>query len=217
MSDNLVETLDKNLIITSLEIPENLQENTKLANLQDTLEETTNLSNISGTTVQEDNKDIDVNQLEEEDEDEDITMVSFGPKGAWHVKWAGGTSSWEFLEPSLHSKLKSRNKNLPELVSLSMSNDNHWVAIFKDGSFATSGFLMTSKMQEAFFDDYEPFKFIYAPAGGWLLLRIDGSLAWERLPTGLDQLLRRRAPGDSSIEQITISGFGGWFVRFKDG
>jgi hypothetical protein len=157
---------------------------------------------------------------EEEDEDyidRDVSYVAFGGKGAWYVKWTDGTSAWESLAPSLHTKLAGRNKSLPSVISLSISSDNQWVCIFKDGSFATSGFPMSGKMRDAFFEDIEPKLFLFAPAGGWLLVRQDGSMDWERLPSSLDLLLKRRSIHDPPIQQIAISGFGGWFIRFLDG
>jgi hypothetical protein len=149
--------------------------------------------------------------------DRDVSYVSFGTKGSWYVRWTDGTSAWESLPPGLQSKLSSRNKSLPPVSSLAISGENQWVVIFSDGSFATSGFAMSGKFNEAFFDDIEPKLFIFAPAGGWLLVRQDGSMAWERLPSTLDLLLQRRTVHDPPIQQIAISGFGGWFVRFLDG
>ena len=42
-------------------------------------------------------------------------------------------------------------------------------------------------------------------------------MAHERLPSTLQALLSRRNVSDPPIDQITISGFGGWFIRFADG
>ncbi|KAJ3330615.1 hypothetical protein HDU91_003532, partial [Kappamyces sp. JEL0680] len=89
-----------------------------------------------------------------------------------------------------------------------------------DGSFATSGFPLHGKLKKELMDADDPSElalFLFAPADGWLLCRQNGTMAYERLPTGLDFLLKRRTRLDSPIAQITISGFGGWFVRFADG
>ncbi|KAJ3261680.1 hypothetical protein HK103_004631 [Boothiomyces macroporosus] len=145
----------------------------------------------------------------------DVAFMAFGPKG-WFMLLTDGTTTWENIPPELHNKLYRRPKTLPPIQSLAISSDNSWVLIFKDGSFATSGFPMPMKMREALMDE-DPAKFIFAPAGGWLVLQQNGTMCWERLPSTLDQLLRRRTIYDPPIDQIAISAFGGWFVRFADG
>jgi hypothetical protein len=92
-----------------------------------------------------------------------------------------------------------------------------WAVVFEDGSVATSGMSVEGKLRDALQVDAEVKALVLAPGGGWILTREDGSFAYERLPTGLDQLLSRRFKGDPPIDQIAISGFGGWFVRFCDG
>jgi hypothetical protein len=94
----------------------------------------------------------------------------------------------------------------------------NWAVVFEDGSVATSGILVEGKLREALQDvDAETKFLILAPAGGWLLVREDGTFAFERLPSGLQELLSRRSRADPPIDQVAISGFGGWFVRFCDG
>ncbi len=45
---------------------------------------------------------------------------------------------------------------------------------------------------EAEYEAHEMKHLSLAPGGGWLALLADGKVAWERLPTGLDDLLRKR-------------------------
>jgi hypothetical protein len=194
----------------------------KMSSPSEAQSDTTNYTNTTSNTTPDPIANMEekiVSHEEDNDDyiDRDVSYVAFGPKGAWYVKWTDGTSAWELLAPNLHTKLAGRNKSLPSVASLSISSENQWVTVFKDGSFATSGFPMSGKMKEAFFHDVEPKLFIFAPAGGWLLVRQDGSMNWERLPSSLDLLLKRRMVQDPPIQQIAISGFGGWFIRFSDG
>jgi predicted metal-binding protein len=164
-------------------------------------------------------QDFQSNTLEEEDFgiDRDVVCVSLGPRNCWYVRWSDGASAWENIPAMLHKKLMGRNKSLPTVVSLSISPENYWVIVFKDGSFATSGFQMSPNMLDAFLDDVEPVQFAFAPAGGWILIRRDGSMAWERLPSTLEKLLFERKSDAHKVTQVTISTFGGWFVQFEDG
>ena len=152
--------------------------------------------------------------------DRDVVYVAFGPRGGWYVRWSDGSSAWEQIPPSLHTKLYGRMRNLPHAECISISEMSQWVTVFGDGSFATSGFPVYGKLKEALHDppqDAELKTLIFAPGGGWLLMRDDGSMAWERLPSGLDELLKRRTKADAPVDCVSISGFGGWFLRFTDG
>ena len=64
--------------------------------------------------------------------------------------------------------------------------------------------------------DAEVSLFEFSPAGGWVLVREDGTMAWERLPSSLEVVLKRRTKMDSPVVQLSISGIGGWFVQFQD-
>jgi hypothetical protein len=154
----------------------------------------------------------------EEESQTDVAQLTIGPSNSFYIRWADHSASWELLTQNLSLKLRNRNKNLPKTFSLSIDVDGKWLIIFADGSFASSPFTMPAQMKKAFLsDNAEPELFLFAPAGGWILLYNDGSIAWERLPTGLDELLRRRTKSDSKIVQISISAFGGWFLSFADG
>ncbi|KAI8925390.1 hypothetical protein BC831DRAFT_461370 [Entophlyctis helioformis] len=156
----------------------------------------------------------------EEEPERDVVYMAFGPRGAFYVRWSDGSSAWENIPPMLHTKLYGRMKHLPSVQSMSMPEMNQWITVFSDGSFATSGFPLYGKLKDALQDppvDSELKSLVFAPGGGWLLTRDDGTMAWERLPTGLDELLRRRTRSDAPLDRVAISGYGGWFVRFADG
>jgi hypothetical protein len=150
----------------------------------------------------------------------DLTLVSFGPKGSFYLKFSDSISLWESVPPSLQSKLKGRSSSLPGVVSISISSSSQWLVVFLDGSFATSGFPLSLKLKHELMDSEDTSElslFLFAPADGWILIRKSGALAYERLPTGLDMLLRRRGSNDAAVQTLSISGFGGWFIRFADG
>lgn len=181
---------------------------------------------IDGTTVhsldESDESDIDFAavgaQEGDVDSEREIVTVSFGPRGSWFARWSDGMAAWEGLAPNLHAKLKGRLPTLPGVRCLSVSEMGHWAVVFEDGSVATSGITVEGKLREALRDvDAEVKLLILAPGGGWLLVREDGTCAFERLPSGLQELLSRRTRFDPPIDQVAISGFGGWFVRFCDG
>jgi hypothetical protein len=153
----------------------------------------------------------------ESEQSRDVSYITFGPKGGWYVLWNDNTSAWDSIPDLLSLKLRNRNKTLPRVISLSIDNDSNWVCIFADGSFATSGFVMPAPMKQSFFDGEGPSKFTFAPAGGWIMVYSDGTMAWERLPSGLNELLKRRSIYDSKLVNLSISQFGGWFARFEDG
>ncbi|RKO91622.1 hypothetical protein BDK51DRAFT_45497 [Blyttiomyces helicus] len=144
--------------------------------------------------------------------------AAFGPKGGWFLRWSDGASGWEHLPPTLHAKLNSRLRSLPGVRQLAMSELGQWFVSFDDGSYATSGFAVEGKLWDALHDggDADVTHLVFAPGGGWVLTREDGTVMWERLPTGLADLLKRRSRNDPPIETITISKMGGWFVRFQD-
>lgn len=154
----------------------------------------------------------------ETDEEIDVTLCIFGPK-SWFMRFDDCSQAYENLPAYLSSKLCDRNSRLPHIVSISIQGDR-WVVIFLDGSFTTSGFPLHGKLRNALMDpedDSEPALFLFAPGDGWLLVRQNKSVVYERLPAGLEELLKRRSKLDPSIQQVSISGFGGWFIRFEDG
>ncbi|KAI9101730.1 hypothetical protein DFS34DRAFT_683864 [Phlyctochytrium arcticum] len=144
--------------------------------------------------------------------------VAFGPRGGWYVRWSDGTSGWESLPPSLHTKLNNRNRSLPGVRQMGMSDTNEWFVSFDDGSFATSGFPPRGRLFDALHNegDADVTNLVFAPGGGWLLAREDGTCVYERLPTGLADLLKRRHRDDPPIKYVAISKLGGWFVMFED-
>ncbi|KAI8920873.1 hypothetical protein DFJ77DRAFT_139695 [Powellomyces hirtus] len=144
--------------------------------------------------------------------------VAFGPRNGWFIRWSDGTSGWEGLPPTLHSKLNNRLPSLPGVRQLSMSDNNDWFVSFDDGSFATSGFPPRGKLWDALHNDADAdvTNLVFAPGGGFLLTREDGTAVWERLPTGLNDLLKRRSRGDPVVDYVAISKLGGWFVMFQD-
>ncbi|KAI8896740.1 hypothetical protein BC833DRAFT_596323 [Globomyces pollinis-pini] len=175
------------------------------------------LNHIELSHDKHDDHQVDPHSDIDSDVDRHVTNMAFGSRGSWFVRWSDGSLAWDQIPPSLHNKLFKRHKFLPTVKSLSISSNNDWLIVFDDGSFATSGFPMYGRLKESLADESDPVNFVFAPAGGWLLIRENGSMAWERLPTSLDELLKRRTQLDPAIEQISISGFGGWFVRFADG
>lgn len=131
-------------------------------------------------------------------------------------RWSDGSAAWDHIPTTLHQKLCNRNKSLPGVVNMAISMDNSWLVLFKDGSFANSGFPITPKLEDSLFDDSPPVLFTFAPAGGWVLMRQDGTLSWDKLPTSLNSWLSDRSPQDSKISKLTISSYGGWFVMTED-
>ena len=87
---------------------------------------------------------------------------------------------------------------------------------FDDGSFATSGVAVEGRLREALHSGGDVTNMAFAPGGGWCVTREDGTAEWERLPTGLVDLLTKRKKHDSPVERLEISKLGGWFVRFAD-
>ncbi|KAJ3132586.1 hypothetical protein HDU90_006798 [Geranomyces variabilis] len=144
--------------------------------------------------------------------------VAFGPRGGWYIRWSDGTSGWESLPPTLHSKLNNRLPSLPGVRQLSMSDNNDWFVSFDDGSFATSGFPPRGKLFDALHGDADAdvTNLVFAPGGGFLLTREDGTAVWERLPSGINDLLKRRQRSDPSVDYVAISKLGGWFIMFQD-
>ncbi|KAI8908909.1 hypothetical protein EDD86DRAFT_206387 [Gorgonomyces haynaldii] len=140
-------------------------------------------------------------------------------KDSWYCRFDDGISCWDNLPQTLHYKLWNRSRSLPPVRSLAIM-DQQWIAIFSDGSIASSGFAMNAKLRKELQDpDSESGVRLlaFAPGGGWIVVRYDGTMSWERLPSGLDTLIRRRHPQDPPVELLSISMFGGWFVRFEDG
>jgi hypothetical protein len=109
-------------------------------------------------------------------------------------------------------KLNSRSSKHPRVCSISVSDDGKWLIVFEDGSFTTSGFKMDLKLQNALDTDSELLQFTFAPAGGWILIRRDGSFAFERLPSGLVAAITGKR-----IQFVSISHIGGYYVRFING
>ncbi|KAJ3158683.1 hypothetical protein HDU86_002648 [Geranomyces michiganensis] len=144
--------------------------------------------------------------------------VAFGPRGGWYIRWSDGTSGWESLPPTLHAKLNNRLPSLPGVRQLSMSDNNDWFVSFDDGSFATSGFPPRGKLFDALHGDADAdvTNLVFAPGGGFLLTREDGTAVWERLPSGINDLLKRRQRSDPSVDYVAISKLGGWFIMFQD-
>ncbi|KAJ3049666.1 hypothetical protein HK097_009359 [Rhizophlyctis rosea] len=140
----------------------------------------------------------------------------FGPRNGWYLRWSEGTSGWQHLPPTLHAKLESRLPSLPGVQLLSVSELGQWFVSFDDGSFATSGFSADGRLREALDAGAEVTGLCFAPGGGWVLWREDGTISWERLPSTLVELLQKRRKGDPFVERIEISKLGGWFVRFAD-
>ncbi|KAJ3030719.1 hypothetical protein HDV00_008738 [Rhizophlyctis rosea] len=144
------------------------------------------------------------------------TAACFGPRSGWYVRWSDGTSGWQHLPPTLHAKLESRLPSLPGVKQLSVSELGQWFVAFEDGSFATSGFSVDGRLREALDSGAEVTGLVFAPGGGWVLWREDGTISWERLPSTLAELLKRRGPQDAHVDRIEISKLGAWFVRFVD-
>ncbi|KAI8821986.1 uncharacterized protein EV422DRAFT_619160 [Fimicolochytrium jonesii] len=144
--------------------------------------------------------------------------VAFGPRNGWYVRWSDGTSGWESLPPSLHAKLNKRLPSLPGVRQLSISDNSEWFVSFDDGSIATSGFPPRGKLWDALHSDADAdiTNLVFAPGGGFLLTREDGTYVFERLPTTLNDLLNKRGRGDPRIDYVAISKLGGWFVMFED-
>ena len=131
-------------------------------------------------------------------------------------RWSDGTQAWDNLPPTLHQKLSNRSKALPGVSNLAISMDNNWLILFKDGSFANSGFPITPKLQDSLFEDSAPALFTFAPAGGWVLVRGDGTIAFDKLPSTLHAWIENRTAESEMISKISISSYGGWFVLTKD-
>jgi hypothetical protein len=144
-----------------------------------------------------------------------ISFVKLGGKGSWFVKWDDGSTASQGLPPQLHAKLHNRSKKLPRILSLSISSESDWFVVFNDGSFSRSMFRMSEKLENALAES-EPALLVFAPFGGWVLIRNDYSIIWERLPTGLEELLTRKTAESSQpfVKHITINAVGGWFARF---
>lgn len=125
------------------------------------------------------------------------------------------------IPAALHSKLHGRSPLLPLVKSVALAQDGCWIVIYQDGNFAKSStFTLQGKLKTELEDPTEesPIKlFCFAPGGGWIILRENGHLAWERMPTGLDSLLSRRPADFPPVDHVTINSIGSWFVRFKDG
>lgn len=142
--------------------------------------------------------------------EKDVILCCFAPKGGFYFQCADGSAIWSNLPPSLHQKLYKRNQNLPRLISLSVSDTQDWLVIFQDGSFATSGFSLSPKLRSCLAnDDSTPILFKFGPHQAWVLVRADGTVESERLPTGLDMLLKRRSKFDAPIKDLQINSFGG--------
>ena len=169
-----------------------------------------------------------VKEVEEKDEDDDadqdtrqVVLVCYGAKGSYYLQFSDCTQAWDNIPQSLHSKLLSRKSSvMPPVSSLSISESGNWLAVFADGSFASSGFTLSSKLRDCLFaeDEAQPLLFTFAPHDGWVLVMDNGNLAYERLPSTLESLLgKRNAKMDARVCELQISGHGGWFVRFEDG
>lgn len=151
----------------------------------------------------------------EQKSNREICFIKLGAKGTWFVKWNDGCTASQGLPPQLHAKIHKRSKKLPEIISLAISSENQWLVIFADGSFSSSILQMSEKLKNSLMAISEPSLFVFAPFGGWFLLRKDGSMSWERLPTGLDQLLSSRTSSDPAIKHVTINSVGGWLAQFE--
>lgn len=145
-----------------------------------------------------------------------LAYIALGPRGSWFTRWSDGHTVWEGIPATLHTKLHGRSSQLPHVRSLSMLGQSEWVVVFDDGSICSSGFGLFGRLT-AELDACQVKCLVLAPACGWLLVRLDGSVSYERLPTGLSGLLERRTSIDPPIDQVCISGVGAWFVRFTDG
>jgi hypothetical protein len=145
----------------------------------------------------------------------EICFIKLGGKGTWFVKYTDGTTASQGLPAQLHAKLHNRSKKLPGILSLSISAENEWLVVFKDGSFSRSVFRISEKLETAL-SESEPALFVFAPFGGWVLIRQDFSICWERLPNDLEDLLSRKTAESSQpfVKHITINAVGGWFARF---
>ena len=147
-----------------------------------------------------------------------LVAVSYGPKGSFYLQFNDWSQAWDNIPQSLQLKLESRNRHLPPLNCLSISDSNNWLAVFADGSFATSEFILSPVLRNCLTNsDSQPRLFKFAPHDGWVLVLDDGSISYERIPSTLEQLLSRRSKLDAHICEIEISGYGAWFVRFRDG
>ena len=142
-------------------------------------------------------------------------LVLCGRNG-WYMRWTDGSQAWDNLPQTLHHKIISRSKLLPGIINMSVAMDNSWLLLFRDGSFTNSGFPITPKLAESLFEDSPPVLFTFAPAGGWVLVRDDGSVSWDKLPTTLNAWLLKRTKQSPKISRISISSFGGWFVMTAD-
>ncbi|KAJ3188467.1 hypothetical protein HDU85_005619 [Gaertneriomyces sp. JEL0708] len=145
-------------------------------------------------------------------------ILTLAPRSGYYVRFSNGVSLWYNLPPMLHSKLTSRLQSLPGVRQLSVSENNEWFVSFDDGSFATSNVRPGGRLWEGLNDgEVDVTSVVFAPGGGWLLTRADGSFLYERLPTTLTDLLSRRTQRDAPVAHVEISKLGGWFVRFTDG
>ena len=141
-------------------------------------------------------------------------------KDAWYCRLSDGSCCWENLPSELHSKLSQRSKSLPIVKSVTLLNQKDWVLVFNDGSVALRGSSIPQKLKQELQDsdsDSQIKLLVFAPGGGWFLIRQDGTKYWDKLPTSLDHLLRLRSIHDPPIDTLAISMTGGWFIRFLDG
>lgn len=174
---------------------------------------------MSNDSVEVDLKKARALKVEEEEFDErEVVIMAFGTKESWFLGFDDASFASDMIPQSLSQKIQARNVALPPVKICAIASDDNWLIIFADYSLATSGFNFDVSLEAALMNcDSAIVIFSFAPAGGWFLAREDGGMEWERLPTSLNELLRRRLKGDPAVTQIAISGFGGWFCRFSDG
>lgn len=82
----------------------------------------------------------------------------------------------------------------------------------------TTSLTIVGNFKDALSDTNSDIKsIILGPASAWIILRMDGTFAHERLPSGLESLLNKRTSNDPRIETVSLGAFGSWFIRFDDG
>jgi hypothetical protein len=92
-----------------------------------------------------------------------------------------------------------------------------WAIVYKDGVVTTS-LAIDGTFKDALSETNSDIKSItLGPAGAWIILRVDGTFAHERLPSGLESLLSKQTIHDPKIDTISLGAFGAWFIRFEDG
>ena len=112
--------------------------------------------------------------------------------------------------------MSSRSKALPKISSISISELAAWAIVYEDGVVTTS-LAIDGTFKDALSDTHSDIKSVtLGPAGAWIILRTDGTIAHERLPSGLESLLNMRTRYDPKIEAISLGAFGSWFIKFDD-